>query len=1012
MAFAGAAGVVRFGAFQFDAVSGELRKGKRPIRVPGQPLCILAILLEKPGEIVSREEIRARLWPNGTIVEFDRSVDSAVKRLRDALQDSAGAPRFIETIPRQGFRFIGQLRQLAVKPGADLLPGRTISHYRILAPAGRGAMGAVYGAEDLTLGRMVALKFLPEELASHPPSLDRLRREARLIAALGHPNICTLYELGEVGMRAFLAMEYLDGESLRQRLTRGRTGQSEFFHIARQVLSGLEAAHAKGIIHRDINPENLFLTHDGKVKILDFGLAKQMPRTTAGGAAESGTEFGTSNPGMPIGTIAYMSPEQIRGEVVDCRSDVFSFGCVLYEMLSGRTPFLGASADSIMQAIRQEAPPPLPGVEPGLECIVRRCLEKDPHMRFQSAADLLRQLQSHTRLSHSELRIHGRHAGNWPLWVLGMMLIATIAGAVGLASRWLSRAQPSLNVSRRFNIVLPVDAPLAPAGLVSPASDCPALALSKDGSRLAYVAQMGGGTRICIRDMRTGNVTPLNGTEGGHTPFFSPDGGSLGFFAQSMLKRIPVQGGTPRVLADAPNPWGAVWGSDDFIYFNRFEAEGIKRVAADGGPIQVCTTAQHFMPELLEGGRYLLVTAVFGTTLIEPGKRPKILTDGFGAHYAPTGHLLYATPGELMAVPVSLSRGEPVGPAVLLASDLRTASFGVAQFSVAQDGTLIYAPGVPQLMTSFMWVERDGRRRSLGLPEEMHHTFDLSPDGRYLAYTSMEGSHSKGWTIWVRDLRTNTKWRLGTRSPSASPPFNVYPRWTPDGKHLLYAQRGKEEYQLVWAAADGGSEPEILWTSGTTGPTYLYPMSFVPDGSVLVAFGLSKDTSIDTYLVPLDPTGRPVPDKMRLFSGRLFAEAFGQISPDGHWLLYSSDESGSYGIYVTPYPKGGVVHQVSKDGGAEPIWNPIAPEILYLRQSRVYSVAVSLGPEFHADPPRFLFEGPFPDVPGFSFDITNDGRRFLMLENPRLFEPTRTLTVVTNVFDELRRRAPSGRLRR
>lgn len=1007
MASAGAAGVVRFGAFEFDTSLHELRKGKIRLRVPDQSLAVLAMLLERPGEVVTREEIQARLWPHGTIVEFEHSVNSAAKRLRDALADSASAPRYIETLPRKGYRFIGKVERQAAPPSSDPHQITSISHYRILAPIGRGAMGVVYLAEDLALGRSVALKFLPEELAAHPPSLDRLRREARMIAALNHPCICTLYELGEESGHVFLAMEHLEGESLRHRLQRGRLAEAEFFHTAHQVAEGLAAAHSKGIVHRDIKPENLFLTHDGHVKILDFGLAKLSRRPVLSADSTLTTQPDMSIPGLVVGTVSYMSPEQVRGETVDHRSDIFSFGCVLYELLSGRCPYLGAKAGEIMTAILQEDPAPIPGIRPGLARIVMRCLEKEPGKRFQSVQDLLAVLEGQSELSGRNAVIAQPGWGWLTVSVSLLVMVGLSLGAI-LASRSLSPTA-SLKPSQRLTISLPPEVPLAAAGVVSPSSDCPALALSPDGAQLAYVAQMGGGTRICLRDMSTSKVTPMPGTEGGHTPFFSPRGEALGFFAQGKLKRISVSGGPAYDLADAPSPWGATWGADDFIYFSRYEGEGIKKISGDGGPVQAVTAGPHFMPEPINGGRRLLATRDLETLLFEPNKTPKIVVQGYGARYVPTGHLLFAIPGALMAAPFREDQAEVTGPAVSLSDDLRTGVYGVAQFALSRDGTLVYVPGKPQMTTSFVWVDRKGRRQYLGLPNGIHSAFDLSPDGRHLAFTLASQTRVTEMIIWIHDLRTGTDVRLTPRVAAGPPDINIFPRWTPDGRHIIYSRVHDSKWELMWIPVDGETAPELLWSRSETGPNYLYPMSFSPDGSILAVFGPSAGTSFDIYLVPVDSNGRPHPEQRSVFLGNPFGECFGQVSPDGRWMLYGSDESGRYEVYVTSYPKPGAIHRVTRDGGREPVWNPSAPEILYLQGRQMYSVKVTLSPDFRSDPPQLLFEGPFPDVPGLGYDITNDGQHFLMLENKDLLEPVHTLNVVTNFFDELRRRVPPGR---
>ncbi len=396
MAAAGAVRPVRFGVFAFDLSSHELRKGGTRLRVPDQSLAILAMLLDRPGELVTREEIQARLWPHGTVVEFEHSVNSAVKRLREALSDTAATPRYIETLPRKGYRFVGKL-EAAAHESPLLVPGAVISHYRIVAEAGRGAMGVVYQAEDLTLGRTVALKFLSEELATHPPALERMRREARLIGALNHPGICTLHELGEASGRVFLAMEFLEGESLRARMARGPVNKAEFFDIAMQVARALEAAHGQGIVHRDIKPDNLFVTGSGQTKLTDFGLAK--PVSQEDGAVAQSAVTGTSG---------YMSPEQARGEPLDARSDIYSFGRVLAE-LAGDAPASGVAP------------------------VIAKALASDPAERWQSAAELQTALER-IRQEPGE-KIARQASRKRRLRLMLMLLLAAMLVAGGLYYR-------------------------------------------------------------------------------------------------------------------------------------------------------------------------------------------------------------------------------------------------------------------------------------------------------------------------------------------------------------------------------------------------------------------------------------------------------------------------------------------------------------------------------------------------------------------------------------------------
>jgi DNA-binding winged helix-turn-helix (wHTH) protein len=429
-------GVAQFGAFRFDPALRELRKGWIKLKVPDQSLAILAMLLEHPGEVVSREAIQARLWPHGTVVGFDDSINAAVRRLREALSDTAATPRYIETLPRKGYRFIGEL-EAAAPDAPALVPGAVVSHYRIVAEAGRGAMSVVYQAEDLALGRTVALKFLPEELAAHPPALERLRREARLIGALNHPGICTVHELGEANGRVFLAMEFLEGESLRARMARGPVSEAEFCDIATQVARALEAAHGQGIVHRDIKPDNLFVTRSGQAKVMDFGLAKPIP------TGADGTTL--THPGVILGTPAYMAPEQVRGEAVDHRADLFSFGVVLYEMLCGKQAFSGTSSVEVMNAILKDDPPQLPAsIPPARASMVQRCLEKEPERRFQSAADLVLALQSSLPSLPPAVAPKRRARLKW----------AALAGVIAAAAVlfWLTRTLPPPRITGMVQI--------------------------------------------------------------------------------------------------------------------------------------------------------------------------------------------------------------------------------------------------------------------------------------------------------------------------------------------------------------------------------------------------------------------------------------------------------------------------------------------------------------------------------------------------------------------------------
>jgi serine/threonine-protein kinase len=888
------------------------------------------------------------------------------------------------------------------------LAGRALSHYQLLAKLGSGGMGEVWSARDTRLGRVVAIKMLLPEIASDADQILRLGREARMAATLNHPGIAAVYDTGEQDGIHYIVSEFVEGQTLRAVLKDGPLLRRRAIAIAAQVARALSVAHAAGIVHRDLKPENIIISRQGVAKILDFGISRRIFTRPEDDPTATAT---ITREGSLVGTPGYMSPEQIRGAVPDSRSDIFSFGLVILEMLTGRPAFHNSTPIETMNAILNDDPPGLStfnSLFPGsLAKIVLHCLAKDPEERFQSARDLAFNLEAIDQATDSGPSAPPAHKSRW------VTTLSTVLAMLALAAFALSRLrlkpEPASDLSQRLSITLPDDAPLAPAGLISPAHDRPALALSPSGAQLAYVAQVKGGTRLCVRDMASGTVTPLADTDGGHTPFFSPNGAYIAFFADAKLKKIPSTGGAVSILAEAPNPWGGDWGPDDVIYFSRFEGEEIFSVPADGGQIQRIASGVSFMPHSLGRGMHLLVTSADGATtrFINEQRAAKLVVSGFAAKYSPSGHLVYAEPGSLWAVPFNPSSGEVSGRAVQIFGDLRTATYGVAQFALARNGTLVYASGRPQSMTSFVWVDRHGKTQPLDLPEGHYFSFDISPDGNRLAFTTVSTAPGAEGEIMIRDLRLNVTSRLSPRATGKLPAMNRFPRWTPDGEHVIYLSNLGLQRLLMWAPADRSAPPSVIWAADPHGPSYLYPMSFSPDGSVLVAFGPSPGGSFNIWLLHLKGGGQPAVLDPKPYLDDDLGGVFAQISPDGHWMLFASDRSGRYESYVTAFPKPGAIHQISSNSGREPIWNPNGSEIDFVSGSSMFAVDVAPGPEFRNGPTRFLFDGPYPDVPGHGFDISPDGRRFLMLQNKDILRPTRTLTVVTNFFDELKRRAPA-----
>ena len=887
--------------------------------------------------------------------------------------------------------------------------GKSVSHYRIIEKLGQGGMGEVFLAEDTNLSRQVAIKTLPQAFSADPERLARFDREAKLLASLNHPNVAAIHGLERTDSGPVLVMELVEGDTLAQRIAKGPLPVGEALEIGRQIAEGLEAAHERGVIHRDLKPANVKITPEGKAKILDFGLAKAFHAEAAtADIAQSPTisEVAT-RAGVILGTAAYMSPEQAKGRPVDRRTDIWAFGCLLYECLTGRKAFCGETATEVVAAILRGEPDwhllppetPLKFVE-----VLHRCLSKDPRNRLHDIADVRIELQEMSVQTALPSRPKGWKWAAVGSWIL--LLLVFVAAAVWVR---LSRPPAEPAPSRRFTLTLPSEAPLASPSATTVGgpvgSDKPALAFSPDGNHLAYVAQVGDQTQIWICDMTTGAFRSLQGTAGGHSPFFSPDGASIGFFDKARLKVIALSGGQPAPLTEVSNPCGGSWGADDFIYFNRSDQEGLFRVPAKGGPVENVFKAQARMPEFL-GVREGLLASYQGIACIKDGQVLKNVGAGFAARYLSTGHLVYASTGRLMAVPFDRSRCEISGPPVTLAEDLRTAPYGTAQFAASQDGTIVYVSGRDQQIASFVWVDLQGHATPIALPEAPYGAFSLSPDGTRLAVGLRNETEGGGSDLWICDLKTGDRSRLNPRPLSGRPATYAYPRWTPDSRNVICWYQSEERRQLISIAADRSSD-RVLWSYVSGGaPLWLYPMCFSPDGSVLSVFGPSLDSSDDLYFMRMrEPDGSTtkVP-KLELMPGTPFMEAFGQFSPDGRSIAYASDETGQWEIWATTYPGPGPRCMVTKTGGIDPTWSPNGREIFYQHGAAMFTVDVLSVADCQVGSPRMLFKGPFADRPGFGHDMTSDGQRFLMLQTKDFLNPSTTLKVITTLTDELRRR--------
>jgi serine/threonine protein kinase/Tol biopolymer transport system component len=887
----------------------------------------------------------------------------------------------------------------------DLSANTTLSHYRIVSKIGTGGMGEVYRALDTRLDREVAIKVLPTAFAQDVDRLRRFEQEARATSSLNHPNILTVHDIGTHEGAPYIVAELLEGEELRDRLNAGPLPVKRALDYAQQVAAGLAAAHEKGIVHRDLKPENLFVTKDGRVKILDFGLAKLRPQRSEPSGSDIATQKQITEAGTVMGTVGYMSPEQVRGQVADHRSDIFSFGVILYEMLTGRRAFLRESMAETMTAILKEEPEEVTEansqVPPQLVRVVKTCLAKKPDERFQAAHDLKLQLQWIAEGgSQAELSVPGttRHkTRERVMWASAGFAFAAIAAALLfwiLAARSASPLSASKPV-KRMTIKLPDTEPLALAKFGPLGIGRTSVALSPDGSLLAYAAERNGNSQLYLRALDRFDAKPISGTEGAYNPFFSPDGRSLGFFSENKLKRVSLQGGEPVTLCEARIPHGASWGPDDTIVFADSEGVNLSRVSASGGRKEVLSKSEDrsFYPEILPGGKAVLFSTKgfynpdygqIAVLSLATGERRVVLEGGTNPRYAASGNIVFARAGAILAAPFDLSRLEVTGPAVTLVEGIRIEEWGAAQFALSPEGTLVYASGGPAWIGKLTWVDHQGISKPLVAPAKAYGPVSLSPDGQRLTVSIAGGSSD----VWVYEFTRGTFTRLTMEGS------NDQPLWTPDGRRIVYSRSsGPNQFQMVWELADGSGAEEVLTTSKH--PTWAG--SWSPDAKLL-AFNENTDTGVDLWILPLEGDRQPYP-----WLKTKFNEMMPAFSRDGKWIAYISDESGQFEIYVQSFPGPGGKRQISTAGGEEVRWSPDGRTLFYRDGLKWMSVAVQTQPEFRAEAPKVMFEGPFLNVPGVSYDVAPDGQHFIMIEENQKQAPTTQLNVVLNWLEELKR---------
>jgi serine/threonine protein kinase len=905
---------------------------------------------------------------------------------------------------------------LAEDRNQSSLLGKQLGSYKIVSLLGAGGMGEVYQAHDAKLGREVAIKILPAAFVHDPERLSRFRREARMLASLNHPNIAAIHGLEQADAVHYLVMELVPGQTLAERVSGGALKIEEALKVAAQITEALEAAHERGVIHRDLKPANVKVTPEGRVKVLDFGLAKAF--ASEGGLdlsnAATLTAMGTED-GRIMGTPAYMSPEQARGKPVDKRTDIWAFGCVLYEMLTGKDAFRGETVSDTIVAVLEREPDweELPAATPAkIRQLLRRCLQKDAQRRLRDIGDArfeIEEASAAPAMLEPAAALKGVRALGRRGLILSVGALLSVAIVTGLAI-WNLRPSPSSpprSVSR-FTITLPPGEQLA--GLDSG----PAVALSPSGTHLAYVARQRGTQQLHLRAIDSLEAKPIPGTEGGVSPFFSPDGQWLGFFAGGKLKKVSVNGGAALTLGDPGGPGGASWGSQGIIAFAATSVSVLQQVPDVGGAAQPLTRVEKAddiqrWPEFLPGGKALLFAA--GTLGSAPsiavqsvvtGKERNLIQGATQPRYAPSGHLVYAQGGSLMAVPFDPQRLTVTGAAVSVVEGvLQSPNNGAAQYSFSATGSLVYVPGAVQSVAQnrLVWVSRNGTEQPLAAPEHGYGTPRLSPDGRLVSVRIMEQDSQ----LWLYDLSRETLTRL-TFEGSAS----GTPAWTPDGKRLAF-QSNKEgsALNLFWLLADGSGGLERLTTS-----EYIQaPSSWSPDGQLLAFVEANPSTQRDIWVLRMSDPGAPgQARKAQPFLRTQFDEAAPRFSPDGRWLAYISNESGRYEIYVQPYPGPGGKWQISTEGGTEPVWNPNGRELFYRSGDKMMAVDIATQPSFAAGKPRMLFEGSYLPTAGTiqNYDVTHDGQRFLMLKANEQAQAPVQINVVLNWFEELKRRVPAG----
>ncbi|HYL34321.1 MAG TPA: protein kinase [Bryobacteraceae bacterium] len=872
-----------------------------------------------------------------------------------------------------------------------------IGHYRLSSKLGEGGMGEVYRATDTKLGRDVAIKVIPAVFAQDADRMARFAREAQVLASLNHPNIAAIYGVEE---RA-LVMELVEGPTLAERIAQGPIPLEEALPIARQIAEALEYAHERGVIHRDLKPDNVKITPEGRVKVLDFGLAKALSGDPiSGNPASSPTlTMRATVAGVILGTAAYMPPEQAKGKDVDRRADIWAFGVVLAEMLAGRQLYTAETASEVLAAVIMQEPD-LSGLPAGtpaaIRKLLRRCLDKDPLRRLQAIGEARIAIEETlagpgaTEEQPPAPPVAARPRSIYP-WITASVLAIALAALAFMHFR----EKPSEAALVRFTISPPEKTAFVLTG-PNPNNGPPVL--SPDGRRLAFNARMADGKVLTwVRSLDTLRAQPLEGTEGANYPFWSADGRSLGFFADAKLKTIDASGGPPRTLSDAFG-FGGTWNRDGVIVFSPAATGPLRRVPAAGGPSTPVTSLDqarhettHRWPWFLPDGRHFLYLAVAGERSsirigsLDGGQSKPVLENQLNAVYA-QGYLLFARETTLMAQPFDVQRLVTSADAVPIVEQIGVPPIALhGLFSVSENGFLVYSTG-SATTNQLAWFDRSGRQTAtLGDPGETNF-LELSPDGKYAA-TAINDSATRNPDVWIYDVARGLKTRF-----TFDPADERQPVWSPDARSVVFSSNRNGHFDLFQKHSSGVGNEELLFADGLE----KFATSWSPDGKFLLfdARGDSK-TKNDLWVLPVTPE-RSGERKPIRFAQTPFNEMNGQFSPDGRRIAYQSDESRRYEIYVAPFPGPGGKRQISTAGGVEPRWRRDGKEIYYVAPDlRLMAAAVSVKGdvlEVGAVSPLFAVAGV---GGGYRYDVSADGQHFLVRTAPNATTEQR-LTVVQN----------------